>query len=362
MLLVKSLLQRAINNKLGSIAAAALLCAGIWQQSAAQIGGQPGAYLRSPVGAAAFAMGGAQAASPEYLSAWVNPAMMTTIRQSELTVGGGLRSLGRSEGYSSFDFKVSPRVAMGFAGLYRGDGNIDNLYNENEEVVSSGSYTTMTLKAAFGYILSKKIAVGLAMGYYYQRVPTGYGAGTSLTYSTATAIGAVDLALRIKPSTAWSLALLMQNIDIFKVLSGKGVGIDMTFDGGTSDYFITTITDRIAPVVTLGSRYDTKLDNRPFAIVGDVNGYIMDGSGTKLDTIEVRLNTGCEWKEWDAFTLRAGIGDILLSARTLQVPRFTLGFGADLSKLHKGVTVNYGLATDRVWAGVDQQADFSFTF
>jgi len=27
-------------------------------------------------------------------------------------------------------------------------------------------------------------------------------------------------------------------------------------------------------------------------------------------------------------------------------PRLTLGFGADLSMVHKGLTVNYGLATD----------------
>jgi hypothetical protein len=92
---------------------------------------------------------------------------------------------------------------------------------------------------------------------------------------------------------------------------------------------------------------------------------------TKLDTVEVRLNTGCEWKEWDSFTLRAGIGDMQLSGKVFTnsksfadefSPRFTLGFGADLSKIHKGLIVNYALATDRVWAGVDQKADFSFTF
>lgn len=360
MLLVKSLLQRASKKQLAAIAAALLLFTGIGQESFAQVGGQPGAYLRSPVGASAFAMGGAQAASPDYLSAWINPAMMPTIRRSELTIGGGLRSLDRSEAYSSFEFKVSPRLAMGFAGLYRGDGNINNLVNANEEALSSGSYTTMTLKAAFGYILTKTMTLGLSLGYYYQRLPT-IPDGTSLIYSTATAIGGMDFALRWKPSKVWSHALLIQNIDVFKMLSGKGMGIQMAYDAASTTLFSQSISDTFLPVITVGSRFETKLNNRPFAIVGDVNGYVINGSASKLNKMNVRLNTGCEWKEWETFLLRAGIGDMLLSGDMFS-PRFTLGFGADLSRVHKGLKVNYGLATDRVWAGVDQQADFSFTF
>ena len=141
MLLGKSSWQ---NSAVRRVAFVLFLSAGAAYQCRADIGGLPGAFLRFPVGARALAMGGAQTASPGDLCTWWDPAMLSTKRNTQIALGGGLMSLGRAEGYSSIEFKISPRVGMGFMPLYRGDPSLDNLYNENEEPLSSGSYSTPT--------------------------------------------------------------------------------------------------------------------------------------------------------------------------------------------------------------------------
>jgi hypothetical protein len=228
----------------------------------------------------------------------------------------------------------------------------------------------MSLKAAFGYIVSRTMTTGIAIDYFYQRLPTSDD-GTMINYSTASSIGGVDLALRWTPTKKWAYTILVQNLDLLKMLSGKGPGIELQYDIGSATSLSSTLTDRFVPVITAGTRYATKLDDRPFALLCDVQGYLVDGNFTKLNTMEIRLNIGGEWKEWKTFILRAGIGDMLLNGTLFSnwksfteefTPRLTLGFGADLSMVHKGLMVNYGLATDGIGAGVDQQADFSFIF
>jgi hypothetical protein len=40
----------------------------------------------------------------------------------------------------------------------------------------------------------------------------------------------------------------------------------------------------------------------------------------------------------------------------------TAGFSYDCSKVKKGMWLNYGVATDKVWAGIDQQLDLTLAF
>lgn len=348
----------------------ACLCLGSALNGWTQIGGLPGAYLRAPAGAAAFAMGGAQSASPEQLCTWWNPAMLAYARNTQLDIGGSLRSLGRTEGYLSLQYKITPRVGMGLFTLYRGDPSIDKLYDENEEPMESGSFTSFTGKIGLSCLVTRKTSVGVNIAFYYERLPTS-NIHSSLQYSSATAIGGFDFALRSAPLKNWSCAVILQNIDILKVLSGKSATVDMNWEIGSAENLNASVTDRITPIAVLGSRLDMRLADRPFAWTCDVHAYAVDGDFAKLDRMEIRLNNGFQWKRWDAFFIRAGLGDMLLNRNIFSntsdfadefSPRVSLGFGADLSKVQKGLRINYGIATDRLGAGVDQQIDFSYYF
>ena len=336
----------------------------------AQIGGLPGAYLRAPVGATAFAMGGAQGASPEVLCTWHNPAMLSQVRATRIDCGGGLLSLGRTEGYSSLEYKISPRVGMGLFALYCGDPSIDKLYDENEEPLQSGAFTAVTAKIGLSYLVTRKMSIGLTIGYYYERLPTTYDKST-LNYSSAAAMGGFDFAIRYTPLKNWTVAALLRNIDILKVLSGQSASVEMNWEAVSADQYNAAVIDRIAPEALVSSRLDLALAGRPFAWTCDAHAYMIDGDFTRLNYMELRLNNGVEWKRWDSFFLRAGLGDILLNRNIFTnesdyadefLPRVTLGFGADLSKVQKGLRINYGIATDRAGAGVDQQVDLSYTF
>ena len=350
-----------------------ILVTGLWcgvlSPAWSSIGGLPGTYLRSPVGAAMFAMGGTGSASADRLCTGLNPAMLARLKQTQVDLGGGLRSLGRTEGYSSFEYKVAPRVGMGLFALYRGDPSIGGLYNENEDPIETGSYTALACKVGLSYLFTRRISAGLAVGYHYLRLPT-LADGTSLRYSTASAIGGLDFAVRSEMTKNWACAVIIQNIDILKVLSGQSASIELDWEVG-GESFNYAIAEKIAPVVVLASRWQRRLDGRPFVWACDLAGYALDGDFKKLERMEVRLGNGFEWRRWDAFFLRAGIGDFLLNQDFFShskdfwanaSPRITLGFGAGLSKIRKNLWVNYGAATDRVWAGVDQRVDFSFSF
>jgi len=351
---------------------AVFFCLLLWAAAevGAQIGGLPGAYLRAPAGAAAFAMGGAQSASPENLCTWWNPAMLALVSHTRIDVGGGLRSMGRTEGFGSLQFKITPRVGMGIFTLYRGDVSLDNLYDESERLLDKGAFASYTAKIGLSYRAGKKISLGVNVAYYYERLPTAYYQ-SSLYYSSASAMGGFDFALRFAPTSQWSCAAIVQNIDILKVLSGKSATVDMNWEIMSGDNLNAALVDKIVPMAVLASRFDWNLAGRPCCWTCDVHAYAVDGDFTKLDIMEIRLNDGFEWKRWDRLWLRAGLGDMLLNRNIFTntknfadefSPRVTLGFGADLSKVQRGLRLNYGMATDRTGAGVDQQVDFSYSF
>ena len=76
-----------------------------------------------------------RALSPAYLCTWWNPAQLSILDKSSFTFGSGLYSLGRTEAFSSLEFKATPRVGIGLFALYRGDPFIDNLYNDQYELL-----------------------------------------------------------------------------------------------------------------------------------------------------------------------------------------------------------------------------------
>jgi hypothetical protein len=364
-------LEKLLSHSKGLLRLTLCLCffSGAWFTVSPYIGGLPGAYLRSPAGASMFAMGGAGSASIEQMCTGINPAMLVRLKTTQFHLGGGLRSMGRTEGCSSLEYKISPRVGIGIFALYRGDPFLDNLYNENEDPLNSGSYTALTCKVGLSYLFTRKLSAGLSLGYYYQRMPTSYNEA-ALQYSTASAIGGFDFAVRSLVTPNWACAAIFQNIDILKVLSGKSASVELNWEVG-GESFNYAIAEKIAPVAVFASQLTSKLNNRPFLWACDLCAYAVDGDFTKLERMEVRLNNGFEWRRWDAFFLRAGIGDFLLNQDAFSnskdfwdkaSPRIAIGFGADLSKIQRGVWVNYGVATDRVWAGIDQRVDFSYSF
>jgi hypothetical protein len=330
--------------------------AGLTPAYAGGIGGEPGAYLRPPIGAVAVGLAGAYTARADCYAAWWNPGILGFLREKRVGAGIGLRSLGRADGYGAFDFPIPPRVGMGLLALYRGDPSLDNLYGTDERLLPAAAYTTMTFKGAVSYYVNRKMSAGACISGMYQSLPT-LGGDQGITNVSATGIGAIDLALDYRMSNTWNFALVVKNL-----------GVDMEWQMG--DY-APIVSDRPLPSITFAASHQTTIRGKAFIWSIDCRGYGVDGEWKKLDTPELNVSAGAEWRRWDNFYVRGGIGDISLYRDLYSDPdrygneaafQVAAGFSYDLAKVRKGMWVNYGVATDKVWAGIDHHLDVTFAF
>jgi len=326
---------------------------------AAGTGGEAGAYLLLPVGAEATALGGAATAAPDFYASWWNPAMPATLQEERLAAGRAVRSLGRMDAYGSWDFHVPPRVGVGLFMLYRGDPNLGDLYDANENLLPSASYTTLTFMGSVSYYATRRLSIGACFNVFYQSLPA-YNGDVGLTYTTATSTGSFDFAAqyRLIPGV-WTLAAVLKNIGTRL----NWVAIDTN---GLDE------TDQYQPNLVLGSSLRTSLANRPLIWNLDCRISIYGDSTQSSDQGDVTLSTGAEWREWDNFYVRAGIGEVTINSdlfnnRVLYAnefsPRYSVGFAYNLTNyLHKNTWFNYAASTDRIWEGLDQQFDVAISF
>ncbi len=343
--------------------AALVLALGV-HTAGAYIGGESGAYLRAPVGATAFALGGANTASPVYLASWWNPAMLATYRSRTAAVGIGVRSLGRMESFGSFSFRIPPRVGMGVSLLYRGDPFIDEFYDERGEPIDAdgGAYTTLTLKAGLSYLFNRKWSAGLGLGIFYQSLPTDVSESGMVDNSSVTGIGGFCLALRYEPTDRLALALAIRNL---------GLSMDWDIQSDDYGYYSTRAADEPPPEIALGCRFEGKLLRKPFIWTSDVIGYVFDGAWERLPHAEVVLHNGFEWQTWEVFYIRLGLGDLSLNSNLLYATpeyfetftaRVTAGFSWHMRQLREGLWLNYGIGSDKAGALFDQALDITMTF
>lgn len=348
-----------MKNSIRIIAAWSVLCIVVtfFSVQGSQTGGLPGAYLQPSMGASALAMGGAYSASPESFTAWWNPGMLANLRGKRASGGIGMRSLGRSDAYASFEFRVPPRLGMGLLFLYRGDPFINDLYDENEKPLGDANFSTFTGKITLSYILTRKFGAGININMFHQRLPTSSSDG-DVNYSSATSIGAIDIGLSYKASDKLSLALTARNL-----------GASFTWE--TENGYYISAEDKPLPKITAGAKYDGVLLKKPLLWRADLMGQLFDGEFNKLDRPQAQLCLGWEWQYWETFFIRAGVGDILFNGdmvkdskeyRDQSSMRISLGCAFDVSKYIKGMKVNYGVSTDKVWAGLDHQLDCIYTF
>lgn len=357
----KSLSQKASPNKALSTTALLLFCVAFLRMpcEASGIGGESGSYLLLPVGATATGIGGAYTASPDFYAAWWNPSAPAALRDNRIAGGTGLRSLGRMEAFGSFDFRVpgrASRVGIGITALYRGDPSIGTLYDSDENLLPNTSYTTMTIKTALSYYISRRLSAGVAVNVLYQSLPT-YGDATAIQYADATSIGSFDFAVSYVASDNWKLAAVMKN-----------AGAKMTWQMGD---LAPEVDDRPIPSLTLGSNYAATLAGKPLVWAFDAKIYALDGTWSQLDHAELDLCTGVEWRGWDNFRVRAGIADLPLTGELFGNSetyaddfgvQFTAGFSYKFTKKKNGLWLNYAVATDKIWAGVDQLLDITLAF
>jgi hypothetical protein len=360
--LEKSSLRRAAGSLLRrSFAPAAVFCIllAIVNCDAYEEGGQSGAYLRLPMGATATALGGAYTALADYYAAWWNPSALGFLRENRIAGGAGVRSLGRMEGFGSIDFRVPPRVGVGLAVLYRGDPHIDNLHDLEENVLPSAAYTTMTVKCAVSYYINRKLSAGIATNYFFQSIPD-YDLSGGIRNVTSSTLGAFDLAVTYRQSDALTFVAMIQNL-----------AADFEWQFGDAGSGESSVSDKPLRCLVLAGVYKTTLAEKPLVWAFDGKNYLFDSTWSLRDHPEILLNTGVEWRGWETFYLRAGLGDIPLNGTIAQDAkayynefglRFSLGFSREMTEIKKGLWLNYAVATDKVWAGVDQQLDVTYSF
>ncbi|NLE02744.1 MAG: hypothetical protein GX640_23000 [Fibrobacter sp.] len=328
------------------------------RSDASALGGYSGDYLRLGIGGTALGMGNANTASPEYLMAWWNAAALSFVKKSNLSAGLGIRSFGRSDAFLEFDFRVPPRVGVGLFLMYRGDPFLNDLYDAQENPLPGAAYTTITGKIALSYYLSRKWSVGAGVSVLYKQLPTSYFDGL-YHFSKATSIGSVDLAVLYKPNENWIISAVIKSL---------GANLDWIVNVGE---YGPLVNEKILPTFILGSWHQGKLLEKPFIWTLDLKGYLVDGSFKRLEHPEGVINTGFEWRYWEMFYLRAGISEFLLNGELLRdresyfsnFPfKVTAGFSFKMLKNRKGLSFNYGISTDKIGAGLDQQLDMRLGF
>jgi hypothetical protein len=321
-----------------------------------------------PVGAWASGMGGAVSADPDYMLSWYNPSRLPNLRDSRAALGMGMRSLGRTEAWASYDFRVPPRVGMGMSLVYRGDPFVNNLfdgYYDGNEVVeefalNSAAWSALSLKIGAGYLVSRQLSLGGSVAVNYQSLPTTPELDGSIKHSTVTSIGAMDIAAsyRMTPN-------LLLSVSVKNLMSRN------SWQMYSQNAFSPVVDEVVPPIFVLGSSHKLTFLERDFVWNADAAIFLFDGEGKYIERPEIVLAAGARWEFSDMITLRTGIADIELSAETFSnnyghqgnfSPRLTIGFSYALPKFGKGAVINYALLTDRIWAGVDQQLDFAISF
>jgi hypothetical protein len=190
-------------------------------------------------------------------------------------------------------------------------------------------------------------------------MPVGYD-GDRLINESAIDMGGFDIGARFEPSDKICFGLIVKNL-------GAGITINTV---GDSEYDIPLDT-KFPPVIVAASSLNAKLCGKPFIWTCEMQGYLLDGDFIKLDHPAAVVNNGFEWQNWSLFFIRAGVKDINLNGdilnnsdryRDLFSFAVTAGFFLDLSSLVKGLSLDYALSTDKVWAGVETTADFVYIF
>ena len=328
--------------------------------SALGLGRYGGGYLRAPVGATAFALGGAQTASPQYLCSWWNPALLSTLKQKKLTLGLGYRPLGRTDGVLAFEFPVPNRVGVGISVLYRGIPLITGLVDEQEYPLNDCAYETFSFKIGCSYLIKRKLSAGFNLSIFYQSLPTNFEDDGNIIYSSVTEMGGIDLGVRFTPTKKLSYGLVWKNILA-------------EFQWEFTAEWHPMYQDTLPATITLGQALNTTLLEKPFIWTCDIIGYFLNSRFRSLERNHIVINNGFEWQKWEMLFIRAGIRDITLNSDLIHdsgsyKDHFTLavslGFLLDLSKALKGkdLKLNYGVSTEKRWTGLEQQLDFVFSF
>lgn len=333
-------------------------------------GGFSDAYLRAPIGAEAQALGNANVIAPGYLRSMINPAAISDLSMGagDISFGGGVRALGRTDGNLSFDLRVLSRLGLGLSVLYRGDPVID-IVDGDEQEVGKASYTTITSKFALSYPISRHLGIGAALGIYYQNLPSSdiyfESDEKAIAYSYAFAVGGIDLGLRYQWRKDIKVAALIQNL--FARNDWQFIRLDF---GDLQE----TSSNTFPVALVLAATLERELQGKPFLWHSSLKTYLLkelsfDGI-ERLDRVSALWSNGWEWRYWKNVALRAGLSDLPLDSDLFgdfetYAENFSagLGFGAalHLDRVAEGLRVDYAISLNKVLAGVEQQVNIVYS-
>jgi len=358
-LLEKSLLQK-VNNSIITIIVLQIffVITLVIPGYSTGIGGYGGAYLREPVGATGYALGGAQTASPEYLYGWWNPASIITEKNKIFVCNLGYRPLGKTAGCIAYSIPVPPRVGFEISMLYRGIPVIKGLVDEQEYPIENCSFSTYSIRASIGYHIKRKLSIGINTSFYIQQLPVTYNETGGVSNSSSTSIG-LDLGLKYIVNKNLCYGLVIKNLlSNFKWEFGD---------------FSPMYEDTLPVTVTLGQQLRTYLLGKPFIWSCDCIFYLFNSGFKPLENSHLLINNGVEWQRWNILSLRLGVSEIDINRDMIRNTHqfrdyfsalLTFGVGLDLSSVmkNKKTRFNYAIGAEKNGAGIVQQLDFVMKF
>ena len=345
---------------------ALILALAVSAVSAAGIGGQGGAVYRAPAGAAAFALGGAQTADPAALRLWWNPASLAGLKSRSLSLGGGLRSFGRTEATAGFEFPLPPRLGAGISFVYRGDAKIDNLHDAEDRLLPAARYAAYAVHAGASYQITRRIAAGAAVEYLYEQMPIGGSAEEGIVYASARPALGLDLGMVANLSERWRLGLSIRHLMARVEMSPEADAAVMA----------QSLEDTLLMPITLGQRLRFTCLERPLTWHTDLGVSVLKSDFSRAARADAVVNNGVEWQLFEKLSLRMGLREIHVNRDLFRDsesygasfhPVVSGGFGlvpvnVKVGKASRILTVNYGISNDRIRRGVDQQLDMQLVF
>ncbi len=339
------------------------LCCVALNLTAETAGGYAGVVQRMPLSAMAIGRGGASTARPDFAMAYWNPARAGSVERLNLSLGGAVLPLGRSEGFIAGESRLG-KTRLSLSGLfsYHGIRDLGTQYFDDGSSISDESFTTLSARAGLGFAIHKTFSLGMSLGWLYGSMPVDYRNG-SVIQGKSSALGGVSVL------GSWNF-----HNGLYASAGVKDILVtEIWNESATTEGYALTLSDTTLSPLVAAVSYNHDILGMNFRVDSDLNMWLFNSYFSGLDHPFTTMNSGVTWGLNEMFAFRVGLRNLLFTSTMFSdpdlykiesSPRLSGGVGLTIphSKKLNALTMNYALSSSGSGAGIDHYFDFLFAF